>query len=86
MANPITNAKVQIMKVGIISLHIFEQPSSPKGRVTQEKIMIKPSKMVTIPKTACNQTTADWTSDKLLIKSQITTETRDHYENYSGEV
>ena len=67
MANPRTNVNVQIMKVGIISLHIFEHPSSLKGWVIHEKMIMSPSTIATIPKMACNQTRDNWKSDKLLI-------------------
>ena len=67
IANPRTNVTVQIMKVGIISLHIFEHPSSLNGWVIHEKMIMSPSTIATIPKMACNQTRDNWKSDKLLI-------------------
>ena len=67
MDNPRSNVNVQIMKVGIISLHIFEHPSSPNGWVIHEKMMMTPSTIAAIPKMACNHNTDNWKSDKLLI-------------------
>ena len=42
MINPKTRAAVQIRKVGIISRHVLEHPSSAKGWVIYEVIMGKP--------------------------------------------
>jgi hypothetical protein len=59
IVNPKTNAKAQIKKVGIISFHVLEQLSSPKGWVTHEAMITKPKMIAAVPKATWSHTIVD---------------------------
>ena len=71
MISPRIRAVVQIRKVGIISRHVLEHPSSPRGCVIHEIIMTKPRAIATVPRVKCNPTIVDCRIGNLLISVDL---------------
>lgn len=71
IVNPKTNERAQIKKTGIISLHVFEQPSSSKGLSIHETMTAKPNKIAAIPEATWSQTIVDCKSDNSLLTGTL---------------